>query len=117
MLALWLVVKVAFVEVVVPQRTAGRNAEATAARLRALVPPGETLHVFKLKDEGVTFYYGRPVRKLHDPRDLPPHRFALLIRQEWDDRAAFGDAEAVQWMYDQQGSPLVLMRLTKAHPE
>jgi 4-amino-4-deoxy-L-arabinose transferase-like glycosyltransferase len=110
-LACWLVAKVVFVEVIVPHRTAGRDAEATAAKLRELVPPGETLHVFKLKDEGVTFYYGRPVRKLRDARDVPRPGYAVLIRQEWDDRAGFGDAELVQWMYDQQGDPLILVKL------
>jgi 4-amino-4-deoxy-L-arabinose transferase-like glycosyltransferase len=109
-LVCWLAVKIAFVEVVVPRRTAGRNAEATAARLRELVPPGETLHLFRLKDEGVMFYYGRPARRLHDPGDLPRPGYAVLIRPEWDDRSAFGDAELVQWMYDQQGDPLILVR-------
>ena len=110
-LALWLAVKIVFVEVVIPQRMAGKNAEATAALLRELVPSGETLHVFRLKDEGVTFYYGRPVRRLHDPRELPRPGYAVLIGPEWDSRAAFGAAEPVQWMYDQQGAPLVLVKV------
>ena len=110
-LALWLVAKCVFVEVVIPRRTAGRDAEATAARLRELVPPGETLYVLRLKDEGVTFYYGRPVRRVGDPRELPRPGYAVLIRPEWDDRAALGGAEPVQWMYDQQGDPLILVKL------
>ena len=109
-LVCWLAVKIVFVEVVVPRRTAGRDAEATAATLRELVPPGETLYLFRLKDEGVMFYYGRPARRLHDPRHLPRPGYAVLIRREWDDRAAFGGAEPVRWMYDQQGDPLVLVR-------
>src|SRR5262249_38790223 len=109
-LVCWLVAKVVFVEVVVPSRTAGRDAEVTAAKLRELVPPAQTLHLFKLKDEGVMFYYGRPTRKLHDPGELPRPGYAVLIRQEWDDRAAFEDAELVQWMYDQQGDPLILVK-------
>jgi 4-amino-4-deoxy-L-arabinose transferase-like glycosyltransferase len=108
---MWLVVKVVFVEVVVPRRTAGRDAEATAAQLRELVPPGEPLYLFKLKDEGVLFYYGRPARKLHDPHELPRPAYAALISQEWDARAAIGDVELVRWMYDQQGDPLVLVRV------
>lgn len=107
-LALWLIVKVVFVEVVVPHRTAGRDAEITAARLRELVPEGETLHVLRLKDEGVMFYYGRPVRKVHDPAAVPRPAYVVLIAQEWDDRAAFGGVTLIQWMYDQQGDPLVL---------
>jgi hypothetical protein len=108
---MWLVVKVVFVEVVIPRRTAGRDAAATAAQLRELVPPGQPLYLFKLKDEGVLFYYGRPARKLHDPHELPRPAYVALISQEWDARAAFGDVELVRWMYDQQGDPLVLARV------
>ncbi|HUR54779.1 MAG TPA: hypothetical protein VMZ71_11650, partial [Gemmataceae bacterium] len=109
-LALWLVAKIAFVEIVIPQRTANRNAPATAAQLRDLVPPHATLYLFKLKDEGVMFYYARPARKLRHPADLPSGAFAVLIRQEWESRAAFGDIELVQWMHDQQGDPLIVVR-------
>ncbi|MBP3958286.1 glycosyltransferase family 39 protein [Gemmata sp. G18] len=106
----WLVAKVVFVEVVIPQRTAGRNAEATGAALREHVPVGEPLFVLKLKDEGVMFYYARPASRLTDVRALPPGAFAVLIRQEWEDRAAFGHLELVSCMNDQQGDPIYLVR-------
>jgi 4-amino-4-deoxy-L-arabinose transferase-like glycosyltransferase len=106
----WLVAKVVFVEVVIPNRTAGRNAEVTGAELRARVPAGEPLHVLKLKDEGVTFYYARPAVRLSDPQSLPKSGFALLIRQEWEDRAAFGPLELLCCMRDQQGDPIYLVR-------
>ena len=109
-LVVWLAVKIVFVEVVIPRRTAGRDAEATASQLRELVPPGETLHVFKLKDEGVMFYFGRPAHKLHEPRELPHGAFAVFIQSEWDARADYGDVQLVRWMYDQQGDPLILVR-------
>jgi 4-amino-4-deoxy-L-arabinose transferase-like glycosyltransferase len=108
-LACWLVAKVAFVEVVIPNRTAGRNAEATAAELRAAVPEGAPLYVFKLKDEGVTFYYARPVLKLADPRALPPGAFAVLIRQERADPALAHLVPVVE-LRDQQGAPIWLAR-------
>ena len=109
-LACWLVAKIAFVEVVIPNRTAGRNAEATGAALRECVPTGAPLYVFKLKDEGVMFYYARPATRAHDPRALPPGAFAILIRQEWEDRAAFGHLELLCCMHDQQGDPIYLVR-------
>ncbi|MBX9626094.1 MAG: glycosyltransferase family 39 protein [Gemmataceae bacterium] len=109
-LALWLAVKVVFVEVVIPCRSADRDAEAAAAQLRELVPPGETLYVMKLKDEGVTFRYGRPVRRARDPAALPRPGYAILIESEWHDRAALGNVEPVRWMSDQQGDPIVLVR-------
>ncbi len=108
-LACWLVAKVVFVEVVIPNRTAGRNAEATAAELRAAVPEGVPLYALKLKDEGITFYYARPVRKLTDVRELPPGAFAVLIRQERDD-PAFAHLVPVRELRDQQGDPIWLVR-------
>ncbi|HEX4609983.1 MAG TPA: glycosyltransferase family 39 protein [Urbifossiella sp.] len=111
-LALWLVAKVVFVEVVVPRRTAGRNAEATAALLRELVPPGEPLYLLKLKDEGVLFYYGRPTRKLSSPAELPRAGYAVLLEAEWREWEANRAGELVRWMYDQQGAPLILARVT-----
>ena len=106
----WVVAKVVFVEVVVPNRTAGRNAGATGAELRARVPDDQPLYVFKLKDEGVTFYYARPVVRRSDPQSLPDRSCALLIRQEWEDRAAFGPLELLCCMHDQQGDPIYLVR-------
>lgn len=105
----WVVVKIVFVEVVVPNRTAGRGAELTGAALREQVPNGP-LHVFRLKDEGVMFYYARPAVRLADAKSLPPAAFALLIRQEWEDRAAFGHLELLCCMHDQQGDPIYLVR-------
>jgi hypothetical protein len=109
-LLVWVAVKVAFVEVAIPKRTASRGAEATAAELRQFVPPDQPLYVFRLKDEGVTFYYARPVVKWNDPHALPHGAVALLIRQEWEDRAAFGHLELVCCMHDQQGEPIYLVR-------
>jgi hypothetical protein len=111
----WIVAKVVFVEVAIPRRAAGRDAEATAAELRARVPAGQPLYVLKLKDEGVTFYYARPAVKLSDPRAVPAGGFALLIRQEWQDRAAFGHLKLVCCMSDQQGAPIYLVR-NAGHP-
>ncbi|MBY0458428.1 MAG: hypothetical protein K2V38_13895, partial [Gemmataceae bacterium] len=105
----WAVAKVVFVEIVVPQRTAGRNAEGTAAVLRQHTPDGP-LYIFKLKDEGVTFYFARPVHRLADVQSLPPGAFALLTWQEWEDRAAFGHLVLVSCMHDQQGDPIYLVK-------
>jgi hypothetical protein len=109
-LCCWFLVKVTFVQFVVPERAAKRNPEPIAATLRELVPPDRPLYLFRLKDEGVMFYYARPAVRLRDPRELPSGAFAVLIRQEWEDRAAFGHLELVHWMHDQQGDPLILVR-------
>jgi 4-amino-4-deoxy-L-arabinose transferase-like glycosyltransferase len=59
LLVLWLVAKVVFVEGLVPARNHGRAPRAKGEQLAALVPAGRTLYVFRLKDEGIMFYYGR----------------------------------------------------------
>ncbi len=111
-LALWLAAKIVFVEVVIPRRTAGRDAAATAAVLRELVPAGEPLYLLKLKDEGVLFYYARPTRKLSSPANLPRNAHVALIEAEWKEWEANRAGELVRWMYDQQGDPLILARVT-----
>lgn len=107
-LGIWLVVKIAFVEVAVPQRQ--RDARPAAAELQDLVPADEPLHLFKLKDEGVMFYYARPGKRLREPQQLPGGGFALLIQAEWDRRADYGDVQLMRAMYDQQGDPIYLVR-------
>ncbi|MCS6866821.1 MAG: glycosyltransferase family 39 protein [Gemmataceae bacterium] len=106
----WFIIKVIFVEGVMPQRTAGRNAQPTAAQLREQVPADQPLYTIKLKDEGITFYYAREVRKLTSPSALPSGGFALLIQQEWDNRTAWGAVALLDCMYDQQGDPIYLVR-------
>ena len=108
----WFAAKIVFVEVAIPNRSAGRNAEATATELREHIPAGQPLYVFKLKDEGVMFYYARPAVRLNDPKSLPRGAFAALIRPEWKDRAAFGHFELICCMSDQQGDPIYLVRNT-----
>ena len=73
------------------------------------MPDGAPLYIFKLKDEGVTFYYARPVRKLNDVRELPPGAFAVLIRLERD-APAFAHLVPVRELRDQQGDPIWLSR-------
>jgi hypothetical protein len=109
-LSCWLAVKVVFVEVVIARRAEQRDPVAPAIVLRERVPPGEPLYVFRLKDEGVMFYYGRAVVRLREPRRMPAGAFAVLIRQEWDDRPAFGHLQLVDCLRDQQGDPLILVR-------
>jgi 4-amino-4-deoxy-L-arabinose transferase-like glycosyltransferase len=109
LLLIWLISKIVFVEVVMPRRTEHHDARQTASQLRELVPVGVPLYIDKLKDEGVMFYFGREVRKLHAPHELPHGAYAVFIRQEWDDRGRYGDVQLVRWMYDQQGDPLILV--------
>jgi hypothetical protein len=109
-LVTWIVAKFCFVQFVVSARAAKHNAEPIAAQLRERIPAGESLYLFRLKDEGVMFYYARPAHRLHDPRDLPPGAYAVLIQQEWEHSEAFGELELIDRLADQQGDPLIIVR-------
>ena len=98
-------------EVVVPQRSASRRAPEIAAELREVVPPGETVRLFRLKDEGVMFYYGRPAKRERNRAFLPRPVYAFLIEAEWEARDVLGEVEMVHRACDQQGDPLIVVRI------
>ena len=114
----WLVVKVVFVQCVMPSRNDARQPRARGAQLAALVPPDQQLHVLGLKDkdEGIIFHYGRPVLRLHDPQNLALPQatlYCLLDEYEWKEwPASWPAAEIVSRLADELGSTLVLVRLT-----
>ena len=59
-------VKIAFVQFVIPARTAKRNPSRSRPSCEHTCPTGEPLYLFRLKDEGVMFYYcppGRPAAR------------------------------------------------------
>jgi 4-amino-4-deoxy-L-arabinose transferase-like glycosyltransferase len=108
----WAVVKVLFVQAVVPERTAGRNARDTGEQLASLVPDGEILYLCRLKDEGVLFYYGRPARRLSQIEVWSgPPIYVLMLDAEWDGRGYWGGAEHLAELRDQQQAPIHLVRL------
>jgi len=104
----WLAVKIAFVGWVVPARQAERHPTQGAAVLADKVPPDEILYVANLKDDGLLFHYGRPVRRLRG--DADPGAWCLLTESEW---AAWPRerAEVVAALRDGQNKPLVLVRV------
>jgi 4-amino-4-deoxy-L-arabinose transferase-like glycosyltransferase len=113
-LAVWMIVKVLFIQVVVPQRSAQRHTRDKAALLASLVPVNQILYLFKLKDEGIMFYFGRPVVRLAGPDDLPFSPgvlFCILTEEEWRHWNNSRSAEVVQRMQDAQGDNIVLVRL------
>jgi hypothetical protein len=132
---LWLGVKLAFVHVVVPLRNQDREPRAKAALLARRVPAGETLYLFRLKDEGIMFYYDRPVRRLEGFGQLPSSsgpRYCILDESEWRKWQAWTTAraavlgyggsgkgeptvkrceEAIERFQDEQGDPIVLVKV------
>jgi 4-amino-4-deoxy-L-arabinose transferase-like glycosyltransferase len=115
--ALWLAVKVAFVHAVIPARNAHREPRAKGELLARLVPEGQPLYLFALKDEGIMFYYGRPVVRLPSPVELPAVGellYCILDEKEWRHWIGPCAAEAIQHLDDEQGDPIVLVRLSPA---
>ena len=111
-LTVWMVLKIVFIEVVIPQRTHLRHTRDKAAILAALVPINHLLYLFKLKDEGIMFYFGRPVLRLAGPAALPPSvepLFCILTEDEWQHWPGARPAEVVGQLQDAQGAGLVLV--------
>jgi hypothetical protein len=115
-LVAWVGAKFVFVHAVVPQRTAVREPRDKGEQLAALVPPGRTLFLCRVKDEGIMFYYGREVRRLADWDHLPSHAepmYCILDEGEWKRWSRSQVTEVLRRLTDEQGAPLVLVRVGK----
>lgn len=113
-LACWLALKVVFVEAVGPRRLASRQPRARGELIASLVPEGRTLYLFRLKDEGILFYYGRPALRLTGPEQLPSPGepvYCILNLAEWRQWGPSRAAEVVRHLADEQGDPIVLVRV------
>lgn len=113
LVVVWAATKVAFVESVLPARTAERNARETGNQLAALVPEGEILYLCRLKDEGILFYYGRPAFRLPSLDGLIDSRFVLLLDDEWKNFPCRERCEYLSALRDQQRATIHLVRLCK----
>jgi hypothetical protein len=113
-LAAWLVVKLVFVHGIMPRRNANREPQAKGALLASLVPPNQVLYLFRLKDEGIMFYYGRTVQRLAAPDQLPSSGepvYCILDASEWQQWHTSQRIEALQHLTDEQGATIVLVRV------
>lgn len=114
--AIWLVLKLAFVEVLTPKRNAHRNPHAKGALLASLVPVDAILYLFDLKDEGIMFYFNRPLRRLSSPAQLPDQYrnvYCILKENEYRDWPSERELQVLQRLQDQQGDAIVLVRVGK----
>jgi 4-amino-4-deoxy-L-arabinose transferase-like glycosyltransferase len=129
LVALWLVVKLAFVHVIVPGgrlgalpltipgRNVDRQIRTKGQQLAAAVPDGHTLYVFRLKDEGIMFYYGRVVARLKGPTKLPSSAmpvYCILDESEWMEWKCWPTVHPVLHLTDGQGEPIVLVSVVPA---
>jgi 4-amino-4-deoxy-L-arabinose transferase-like glycosyltransferase len=114
LIVLWLTVKLVFVHTIVSSRDATRQPRHKGEQIAALVPPDRMLYLFRLKDEGILFYYGRPARRLPAPAWLPASEeavYCLLTESEyrqWDNPR---HAEVVLRLCDEQSTPILLARV------
>jgi len=114
LIVLWLGVKLGFVQGVVPNRNPGREPRGKGEQIAVLVPPGQTLYLFRLKDEGILFYYDRPARRLSGPASLPTSGeavYCLLVESEYRQWAHSRRAEVLLRLCDEQGAPIVLVKV------
>jgi hypothetical protein len=93
------------------------------------VPSGQPLYVFRLKDEGIMFYYGRahpaggdgpPVQRLRNSGALPSSGepvYCILDEPEWRHWQSAGWTEEVLRLPDEQGCPIVLVRVSLRREE
>jgi 4-amino-4-deoxy-L-arabinose transferase-like glycosyltransferase len=115
-LALWLGVKLAFVHGIVPARTAQRQPRAKGEQVAALVPAEQPLYLFRLKDEGIMFYTRHVGRRLDSPEQLPSSAepmYCMLTESEWDHWPPSLPAETLLRFSDQQGAPILLVKVAK----
>jgi 4-amino-4-deoxy-L-arabinose transferase-like glycosyltransferase len=120
---LWLIAKFVFVHELVPRRNPARQPQAKGEQLAAVVPPGEPLYLFRLKDEGIMFYYSRShpspgsrpaVIRLTDPDHLPRTGrplYCILDASEWQSGLRGVPAEVLLSTTDEQGAPVVLVKV------
>jgi 4-amino-4-deoxy-L-arabinose transferase-like glycosyltransferase len=113
-LASWLAIKVLYVEIIMPGRTAQAQPRGKGHMLASLVPDGRVLYVFRLKDEGIMFYFGGTVVRLPSLLDLPSSTepmYCILDAYEWHELRHRRLAEVIQHLEDEQGQPIVLIRV------
>jgi 4-amino-4-deoxy-L-arabinose transferase-like glycosyltransferase len=109
-----LAAKLCYVALVLPERTRARQPQKTGEILASLVPPGDDLHLFGVKDEGVLFYYGRPARRLSDPSALLSQDellYCIITEPEWWQWHTRTQGETLAELHDEQGALLLLVRM------
>jgi hypothetical protein len=113
--ALWLVLKVGYVHGRVERHSEQRQASAKGHMLAALVPGDAILYLIGIKDEGIMFYFGRPVLRVSGPEKLPTWAgpvYCLIPTEALEKCRSGKNVEIVQEMTDAQGDEMYLVRVT-----
>jgi 4-amino-4-deoxy-L-arabinose transferase-like glycosyltransferase len=126
-LCIWLVVKLVFSHGVVPPRNEARNPRGKGDELALLVPPEQTLYLFRGQDDGlesIVFYYDKaregdrqaiPVQRLADPEKLPSSGepvYCIVDESDWDSWDQTGRASKIHRFTDEREVGVLLVRLS-----
>ncbi len=88
LILIWVMFKFAFVHLYIPVRNSGREPRAKAAAIAQTIPREQTLYIMLAKNEGMMFYYGRPVVRLKDWKQLPIGRepvYCMVTEAEYQE--------------------------------
>jgi 4-amino-4-deoxy-L-arabinose transferase-like glycosyltransferase len=107
----WLIIKVAYVEAVVPERDLRRQTSYKGAVLAVLVPAQHDLHLFTTRNEGLMFYCRRNIVRADAVDSLPSPALCVLSEPEWRGWDHPRRVELVQRLDDEQGDPIYLVRV------
>ena len=113
-LVCWLAIKVVYVEIIMPRRSGLGAPREKGLLIASLVPLGTTLFLFRLKDEGIMFYFGGTAVRLKSFAQLPSSPepvYCILDRSECQGLAQSREVEVVHSLTDEQGEPIVLVRV------
>ena len=113
LVVVWIVVRLIYVHAITPSRDFARQPREKGQRIAELVPREQTLCLLNLKDDGLMFYYNRDVKRLASPASVraTSESYFLLTESEWALFPRRERAEVLEWSSDQQGAPIVLVRL------
>lgn len=118
----WVLAKIAYVELVVPQRDAERQVRRKAAFLASLLPPNTVPVLSQLKDEGLMFYLKRPVLRQRNWNQIAVGgngiHCLLLTAAEWrklQDRSDW-HLLSVHTVLDSQNDPVFVVLITLKAP-
>lgn len=111
----WVVLRLAYVDLFVPLRSDERALRLKGQQVAQVVPADAPLyHVAHLREDGIMFYYGRPVVRVTSWRNLPVDRgpvYCLTTPAEWAQwrRLAGWQPTLELALADEEGSALVLV--------
>jgi hypothetical protein len=123
MVLVWCLVKVIYVEIMIPARFVKRPSLASQAKImHEFVPNEATLYLSKVKDECLMFNYGRAAKRVASWDQLPAQGTVWIVLTEAECSAFPWPIVNEQRLLDAQGEPLILCQTQSAsqastHPE